>query len=74
MRIYELIPVYDSRKSFYGKAHVLDLGGGCYQLQSYNTIVAEIQGGKITKNGIGCYSVTTTRHVKEFFRQFDIDF
>lgn len=74
MRIYELIPVYDSRKSFYGKAHIVDYGNGKYDLQSYNTIVATIQDGKIIKNGIGCYSVTTTRHIKEFFRQFDLDF
>lgn len=74
MRIYELSTVYDGRKSFYGKAHVIDYGNGKYDLQSYNTIVATIQDGKVIKNGIGCYSVTTNRHIREFFRQFDIEF
>lgn len=38
------------------------------QLQSYNTIVAEIKNGKAKI--FGWYSSTTTRHIKEFLQQF----
>ena len=72
MNVYELDARYDARKSFYGKAHVLDYGNGVYELQSYNTIVARIENGVITLNGIGQYSQTTNRHIREFFKQFDV--
>lgn len=65
---YELFPRYDSRKSFYGKAHEFWYEDGSVALQSYSTIVAEI-----TKEGKaivhGWYSQTTTRHIKEFLKQ-----
>lgn len=40
--IYELSPRYDSRKSFYGKAHVIEYPDGTKQLKSYDTTVCEI--------------------------------
>lgn len=67
--IYELDARYDRRKSFYGKAHVLDYGGGYYELMSYDTIVSRCKDGKVEE--LGKWSQTTSRHQKEFRRQFE---
>ena len=67
-KVFELIPRFDSRKSFYRKALVHDCGGGVYELQSYNTIVSRADNGKVEH--FGKYSVTTSRHQKEFEKQF----
>lgn len=64
----ELTARYDSRKSFYGKAHVIDYGNGIYELQSYNTIVSRCENGKVEH--LGKWSQTTSRHQKEFERQY----
>ena len=64
----ELLPRYDSRKSFYGKAHVIDYGNGTYELQSYSTIVSRCVNGKVEH--LGRWSQTTTRHQREFERQY----
>ena len=69
MNIYELSARFDSRKSFYGKAHVIELDNGVKQLQSYDTIVGEIKNGKYFQLWDG-KSQTTTRHIKEFIKQF----
>ena len=69
MKIFELVPRYDTRKSFYGKAHVIDHENGTIELQSYNTIVSRCVNGKIEE--LGKWSVTTTRHQKEFRKQFE---
>lgn len=69
MCIYELSARFDSRKSFYGKAHVIELDDGTKQLQSYDTIVGEIKNGKYFQLWDG-KSQTTTRHIKEFIKQF----
>ena len=69
MYMYELMARYDSRKSFYGKAHVIELDNDVKQLQSYNTIVGEIKNGKYYQLWDG-KSQTTTRHIKEFKKQF----
>lgn len=66
----ELCAIYDSRRSFYGKAHVINYHNGVYDLQSYDTIVARIENGKVTKSDIGVYSMTTNRHIREFIRQY----
>lgn len=68
MKIYELEARYDSRKSFYGKAHVIDHGRGYYELQSYDTIVSQCRNGIVTH--LGKWSQTTSRHQREFERQF----
>lgn len=66
--IYELTPICDKRKSFYNKARVEIKPDGTQVLYSYNTLVACItKDGKLFCNGT--YSQTTTRHIKEFFRQ-----
>jgi hypothetical protein len=81
--VYELIPRYSTRKSFYGKAQVKEetdvqdlIKYTTMELYSYGTLVA-----RITKNEetclstceyLGNFSQTTTRHQKEFFRQFGL--
>lgn len=68
MFIFELSARYDARKSFYGKAHVIDHENGLLELCSYNTIVSRCENGKVTH--LGKWSQTTTRHQKEFEKQF----
>lgn len=69
MKMYELAAMHDSRQSFYGKAKAIVLDDGTIQLQSYNTIVGEIRDGKYYQLWYG-KSQTTTRHIKEFKKQF----
>lgn len=69
MKIFELVPRYDARKSFYGKAHVIDYGNGTFELQSYDAIVSRCVNGKVEE--LGKWSATTTRHQKEFRKQFE---
>ena len=69
MEIFELSPRYDARKSFYGKAHVIDHENGTIELQSYDTIVSRCVNGKVEE--LGKWSATTTRHQKEFRKQFE---
>ena len=78
--VYDLKSIYDSAKSFYGKAQVIETENENvvdYQLKSYNTIVARIT---IIGDTYNCYvfdyevegktsTQTTKRHQKEFFRQ-----
>lgn len=66
--MYELFPRYDSRKSFYGKAKVLETDSGVY-LCSYDTLVCGIEDGVFKRFWAG-YSATTMRHVNEFAKQF----
>lgn len=69
MKIFELETHFDARKSFYGKAHVIDYENGTFELQSYNTIVSRCINGKVEE--LGTWSQTTTRHQKEFRKQFE---
>ena len=69
MKIFELSPRYDARKSFYGKAHVIDHENGTIELQSHDTIVSRCVNGKVEE--LGKWSATTTRHQKEFRKQFE---
>jgi len=60
---------YDARKSFYNKAEVINFQNGSSCLKSYSTIVMYItKEGKLKIRGK--YSQTTTRHMKEYIRQF----
>lgn len=65
---YEMIPRFDSRKSFYGKAHITSYPNGRQVLTSYTTEVAEITANE-QPIVYGIWSNTTTRHQKEFLRQ-----
>lgn len=69
VRVTELSPMNDSRKSFYGKAKVLTYDDGSHELQSYDTIVSREKDGKVSH--LGKYSQTTSRHQKEFEKQFN---
>ena len=68
MRVEDLIPI-DSQESFYGKAKVI-ITDDFIQLQSYNTIVAQIDkhSNKLTVNG--WYSATTARHINSFLAHY----
>lgn len=63
----ELKTNYCNEKSFYGKANIIEYPDYVL-LQSYKTIVAQIEEGKAIVNGT--YSPTTLRHIKEFLKQF----
>ena len=71
MKIFELSPRYDSRKSFYGKAHVIEQPDGTLQLMSYETIVCELTPSNVFRMIWDGRSQTTSRHIKEFRKQFD---
>ena len=78
---FELQPLYDGHKSFYGKAFVerWNTGNGTgYVLKSYGTTVATVtpvgrsdDGTEAfeVKVGMKYLSATTLRHVKEFLAQ-----
>lgn len=80
---FELQPLYDGRRSFYGKAFVDRWGtdkGTQLVLKSYGTVVAKVT--PITSIGVcpavydvavdmNALSATTLRHVKEFLAQTD---
>lgn len=78
----ELQPLYDGRKSFYGKAFVERYGtenGTRYVLKSYGTVVARVTPTYADNEaeaydvevGMEYLSATTLRHVKEFLAQTD---
>lgn len=81
--MFELQPLYDGHKSFYGKAFVerWDTDKGTQLvLKSYGTVVAKVT--PITSIGVypsiydvavdmDALSATTLRHVKEFLAQAD---
>ena len=64
----KLEPIYDGRKSFYGKAKTYRDSQENLILHSYNTDVAMItpEGNLVL---YGFYSATTTRHIREFAKQ-----
>lgn len=80
---FELQPLYDGHKSFYGKAFVERWGtdrGTQLVLKSYGTVVAKVT--PVTSIGVypsisdvavnmDALSATTLRHVKEFLAQTD---
>lgn len=70
--MYELMPKFDSRKQFYGKAIVENQTDGyAYVLKSYGVKVAAIEYGTGTAVLFPDwdYGATTLRHVKEFLQQ-----
>ena len=64
----ELCPYYDSAKSFYGKAKVIEIENDVF-LISYDTIVAFFNRNAKVAQVYGTYSATTLRHIKEFLKQ-----
>lgn len=81
--MFELQPLYDARKSFYGKAFVerYDTENGMqYVLKSYGTVVAKVTPTNACDTVQEVFrvevdmkhlSATTLRHVKEFLAQTD---
>ncbi len=65
----ELRPIYDGRKSFYGKAKVEVYPESWIDLESYSTIVCRFDRSEGTFEFYGDYSVTTRRHTWEFLLQ-----
>lgn len=72
MRIFEL-PCFDGRKSFYGKAHVIERDDGTRQLQSYSTIVAEISAAGVFRKTWSGNTQTTNRHIKSFRKFYNLE-
>lgn len=68
---YELKPIFDKCKSFYGKAEVVRKNKTTWQLKSYGSIVLthRITAVKTTWIFHGTYSNTTMRHIREYVRQ-----
>ena len=71
MREYYLDPIGDCRKSFYGKASVIEADDGIY-LRSYSTLVCKIVNEKFVRLWDG-YSATTMRHINSFLYKFNIE-
>lgn len=68
---YELSPIADNRKSYYGKASVVEWNGEKI-LVSYETPVCKIDlGGRFVRLWEG-YSATTMRHINSFNCLFGI--
>lgn len=70
VRKFELMPI-DGRKSFYGKATVMQYSDNLAILKSYGTEVAAIKNGKFIRMWSG-YSTTTMRHVNAFLYAYSI--
>lgn len=77
--MFELQPLHDGRKSFYGKAYV-ERHGTQLALKSYGTVVATVEPvgapdaddeAYEVRIGMEYLSATTLRHVKEFLAQTD---
>lgn len=66
--IMELCPYYDSAKSFYGKAKVIEIENDVF-LVSYDTVVAFFNRETKIAQVVDTFSQTTLRHIKEFLRQ-----
>ena len=72
VHIWEL-PCHDSRKSFYGKAQVLEDNAGNAFLKSYDTIVCFIDPSGYFHRLWSGYSVTTQRHVDSFILEYRLN-
>ena len=71
MKVFNL-PVMDrTRKSFYGKAKVIEHDNGDICLISYSTLVARIHNGNFEKLWDG-YSATTMRHINSFLLFYNL--
>ena len=70
MREFDLKPT-NNRKSFYGKAVIIEKDNGDIELRSYNTIVARIKNGIFERLWSG-YSATTMNHINSFIDTYGI--
>lgn len=70
--VVPLEPVHSSRRSFYGRAHVVKFSHGAIGLVSYSTLICVVHPGggvQYTPKGVLSWSQTTGRHLKEFALQ-----
>lgn len=65
----ELVPV-SSRKSFYGKAHVLDDLRGAHYLKSYATVVCSVSKAGRVRKYFQPETKTTRAHLKSFLATY----
>lgn len=65
-KCYDL-PCYDGRKSFYGKARIIEESNGCRTLQSYNSCICAISAAGTLRKLDPVATVTTRRHIRSFF-------
>lgn len=70
-KMYDLPAFGDSRKSFYGKAIVVEDANG-KTLLSYGTPVCRLNNDGTFARLWGGYSATTMRHVNSFIRFFNL--
>ena len=73
MRVEDLDAIYDSRKSFYGKAKILKTSK-VIELFSYDALVASYNW--VTKilwitEELAYHTMTTNRHIREFQKQIE---
>lgn len=67
---YDLSPRFDSRASFYGKAHVVEWEDNTITLRSYDTDIIKLMSEKRKFIKLYSeYSATTNRHIQEFSKQ-----
>lgn len=70
-RIFDL-PCMDNRKSFYGKAQIIERNGEKL-LKSYETIVCKIDANGCFIRLWNGYSATTMRHVNSFCSFYNVN-
>ena len=70
----DLNPIYDGRKSFYGKAKVVVYPESWIDLVSYSTIVCRFDRTEGSFEFYGDYSMTTRRHTWEFLLQVSTEY
>ena len=71
-RMFDLPAEGTGRKSFYGKAKIVE-DGNTATLYSYNTPVAKIVDGVFEELDYAPHSQTTSRHIKQFKKFYDIE-
>lgn len=71
MKTFELTPI-NGRKSFYGKARVIE-ENGISKLLSYDTFVAEFNHAENKMKVNGKYSNTTNTHINAFLNYYGFD-
>ena len=69
MKKQQLQPIYDTRKSFYGKATYTEDNDG-HTLYSYDTPILKIYNNGTKEALWDGWSATTGRHINEFAKQF----
>lgn len=71
-RVFDLPVMNGTRKSFYGKAKIIEYENGDVELLSYNTVVCRIHNGLFQRVWNG-YSATTMRHINAFLTFYKIE-